>query len=159
MYRKILLISIISLQISGCSASDTTKRALNTIEDNTSVTWNKARDLTGLGRKKPQQKITSQARYCYKSYEDITCYGQPIPGNENRLVAYQGNTGQTGYILPGSGRETGSVILPPLKSVNVGTPPKIADSDTVTKNKKQLKEIIFDPAELQPRELVPRKSQ
>lgn len=148
------------LKLAACSgeAADNTDHALNKIESNTSITWNKARDLVGFPKKpKPLPPVEkTQTRYCYKSYVDITCYAQPVHGEEDRLVAYQGNTGQTGYILPSHIHRDDTAILPPLKSVNVVTLPKIA---TDTPGKKQLKEIIFDPAELQPKELVPQKPQ
>ena len=73
-------------------------------------------------------------------------------------------------------------VIKPLQKVNVATPPAIAETPkeaavapkTETKAKdmptqeesavkkkadKQLKEIIFDPSELQPRDLVPQKTQ
>jgi hypothetical protein len=37
---------------------------------------------------KPPQAIA--ASYCYRTYQDILCYRQPMPGWEFRLVGYQG---------------------------------------------------------------------
>jgi len=41
------------------------------------------------GGPKPPQAIAN--RYCYHSLQDILCYRAPMPGAENRLVAYQGS--------------------------------------------------------------------
>lgn len=39
---------------------------------------------------KPVKKPVAE-RYCYRLMQDITCYAQPVPGAETRLVAYQGS--------------------------------------------------------------------
>ena len=38
---------------------------------------------------KPQPQPVA-ATYCYSAYQDILCYRAPMPGWEDRLVAYQG---------------------------------------------------------------------
>ncbi|MDE3060357.1 MAG: hypothetical protein KGJ06_05045 [Pseudomonadota bacterium] len=39
---------------------------------------------------KPKPPLPVRASYCYRAYQDILCYRQPMPGWEFRLVAYQG---------------------------------------------------------------------
>ena len=154
--NSLFAVSMVFALAACASMSNTPEHALNSVEDNASGDWEKARSAMGVQRKK--EPVKSQPRYCYRSYQDITCYAEPIPGENDRLIAYQGSRGQTGYVLAEPhNQSTAPVSLPPLKAVNVAPLPKtaaVADSD-----KKQLKEILFDPAELQPKDLVPQKTE
>jgi hypothetical protein len=157
-WKNSLLAACLSMALAACaSVRDTPEHALNTVEDNASGIWGKARSAMGVERKK--KAVKSQPAYCYRSYQDVTCYAEPMPGEEDRLVAYQGSRGQTGYVLaePARNQSTAPVSLPPLKAITVAPPPKIAAAPDPAK--KPLKEIIFDPAELQPKDLVPQKPQ
>lgn len=154
---KILPVSTLLLALCACqdTITDTSYKAANTVEDNASLTWNKARDILDLRRNPPPMPPTprSQSRYCYNFFEDIVCYAQPIPGEENRLIAYQGNTGQTGYVLPAAKYKDAKDSSAPATEKPADTtplPPPISNSS-------KLKEIFFDPAELEPKELVPPK--
>jgi hypothetical protein len=160
MTYKTLAISLFCLALTACqdTITDTSYKAANTVEDNASLTWNKARNVLDLKRNPPPIPPTpkTQPRYCYNFWEDIVCYAQPIEGEESRLVSWQGSAGQTGYVLPTEKPKKEETDddkkLTPLKPVDVGAPPPITES-------KKLKEIFFDPAELDPKELVPQKTE
>ena len=151
---------IICLMLSACAQMQgTPTRTANVIEDNTSATWNEARELLGVKKKVAVKPEKTEQRYCYKSYEDITCYEVPLAGEDSRLVAYQGSSGQTGYLIHTNiaSSANNNAPLKPLDQVNVATPPKVLAAKDPNKDKK-LKEIIFDPAELQPKDLVTKKT-
>ncbi len=165
MKNNALPLICISLMLFACDqVKDSPGRALNAVEDNTSATWNKMREYAGVPRKNEKPVEHAQARWCYRSYQDIICYGEPIPGQEGRLVAYQGSHGQTGYVIApphhaSSNHSTAPVSLPPLKAASAGASSGKSDAETPKKEEKKLKEIIFDPAELEPKELVPPKTE
>lgn len=150
----VLLTALLSLSACGTSMNEAPTRAADDVTDSVSTTWDKAREYTATEHKKPPKpEVNTQARYCYKSFEDVTCYNHPIPGQEERLLAFQGSHGQTGYVIEPDNRSTAPISLPPLKSVTVNPPTPIKGDDSGPK------EIIFDPAELLPKELVPQKSE
>ena len=153
--RKITLL-VGCLLLGACTkAQDSTSQALDTAGTETSASYDKMRNYLDVGHKpKPVPVKGAQPRYCYHTYEDIICYSKPLPGEEYRLVGFQNSAGKTGYTLPQETAPEDADPLPPLKSLDVGPPPAIK-ADTAP----QLKEIIFDPAELQPKELVPDKMQ
>lgn len=156
--NKPFLMLLLCVAVTACAgAQDSSVRVLDNVEDNASADWSKLRGYAGVDKKPPPpRKETAQPRYCYHLYQDIVCYGKPVPGQENRLVAYQDSSAHTGYVM----EETASpkAVLKPLPSVTVPTPPKIA-AVPAPKPEKVLKEIIFDPSELQPKDLVPQKTQ
>ncbi|MEI7669036.1 MAG: hypothetical protein WCJ33_03035 [Pseudomonadota bacterium] len=196
MKNKIIIFCLLITLLNSCSGMHNgTIRSLNGVEENTKITWEKTREYLGVSDKKPKKPEKTQERYCYHTYQDIVCYKEQIAGAESRLLAYQGTEGETGYVFSEKENSKQDVIskdnkkevsaekkpvkaLKPLKSVNVSTPPKIADdkekqsppnkivikkaelttnSETKKKDEKKLKEIVFDPSELQPKELVPKK--
>ncbi|MEI6730094.1 MAG: hypothetical protein WCL30_02450 [Pseudomonadota bacterium] len=156
-YRTISVLALILL--SACAdMRNNSVHTLDIVEDKTADSWTKIRGYMGLSKKKSQVK--SDPRYCYRTYNDIMCYDTPLQGEESRLVAYQGEGGKTGYIITGN-EQYYSQNLAPLQSVNVGAAPKILGSSSPNTVKKKdnskLKELIFDPAELQPKGLVSAK--
>jgi hypothetical protein len=206
--KNIFFLIFLPLLLAACdSVKDTPGRVLDNVEANTSATWNKAREYLGVGHKLNTPKDNTQPRYCYRAFEDITCYSQPIATDANRLVAYQTKSGQTGYVIhkpapakaeaaPADKKKTADKKKPAptakkpaakktkkdtkkdskegATGINTADQKDAKDSadaakadtqkDTVDapaqkKEEKQLKEIIFDPAELQPKELVPAKPQ
>jgi hypothetical protein len=154
--RHLFILALTCFMLTGCTkAQDTASQGLDTVGTEAGASYNKMRDLLDVGTKpKPVVAKKVQQRYCYKTYEDIICYSKLLPGEEYRLVGFQTEGGKTGYVMdpavPGGDAEGN---LPPLKTVTVTTPPTIKGDDS------NLKEIIFDPAELEPRELVPEKPQ
>lgn len=152
---SLVLTATLGMTACGTSMNEVPTRAADEVTGGVSTTWHKLREYTATDGKKPATPLpTSQARYCYKSLQDIICYHKPIPGQEDRLVAWQGLHGETGYIIePGDDRSSAPVSLPPLKSETVAPAP------TVKGGTSGPKEIIFDPAELMPKELVPQKSE
>ncbi len=162
MRYKNILICILLVGLAACSKQSASD-ALDTVGDDTSSGWNKMRDAVGLGhtsKTKPEDRV--QPRYCYKTMQDVLCYPTPIAGQEYRLTGYQQANGRTGYVLPAS------PALPPTSTLSgstgtpqksTRTPPSVTDSGGPGGNKTQLKEVIFDPAELEPKELVPDKEQ
>ncbi len=153
-----LSLALLLLAATACTkAQDTTTQALDTVGNETSASYNKIRDDLDLGSKpKPKPQPKAQPRYCYHTYEDVICYSKPLPGEEYRLTGFQTSTGKSGYtmdpeVIPGDDLDAEP---PPLKSVTVPPPPAVKGTGDT-----QLKEVIFDPAELQPRELVPDKPQ
>ena len=109
--RKFLIITV--LLLSGCShlrsdssavsdqaKSDAGQVATNAsggivavatqLRDNIKVTGEQFRSwlITPPPGKAPDHAIATS--YCYHSLTDVLCYRQPIPGWENRLIAYQG---------------------------------------------------------------------
>lgn len=65
-------------------------RVLNNVRDQTKKTAMKMREwwLTPL----PEPVYPAlKPSYCYKVFQDITCYRQPVPGKEHQLVGYQGD--------------------------------------------------------------------
>lgn len=156
MQRKFLLLCVPLLALSACgpTITDTSNRAANTVEDNVSATWDEARGLLDISRKKPAQPDPkSQPRYCYKFLQDVVCYARPVAGEEDRLVGWQDSRGHAGYVLPPSYKPD-NPELPPLQKVTINSTPPIAAA-----KQQPYKEIIFDPAELQPKELVPEKAE
>ncbi len=149
---------IICLIFTGCTKmQDSASQDLDAAGTETSASYNKIRDYLDVGHKaKPKEQVKAVPRYCYHTYEDIICYSKPLPGEEYRLVGFQTSAGKTGYVMtPPPPTDTSNADdLPPLKSVTVGPPPQVK-----TAEKPHLKEIIFDPAELEPKELVPDKMQ
>lgn len=152
-----LLATAFILNGCGTSMNEAPTRAADEVGSSVNTTWNKFREITATDHKKAKPQEYTQARYCYKSFEDITCYRKPIPGQESRLTAWQGLHGETGYVVEppeqDDNRSKAPISLPPLKSVEVAPPTPIKGSE------KSLKEIIFDPAELMPKELVPQKTE
>jgi hypothetical protein len=150
---------IACLALTACAgAKDSTSQDLDAVGNETSASYNKVRDDMGLGHKE-KVVVTKevQPRYCYKTYQDIICYSKPLPGEEYRLTGFQTASGKTGYVLPEKPVPGGNDDeLPPLKTVSVGAPPAVKGEG---KDDSQLKEIIFDPSELEPKELVPDKQQ
>jgi len=158
MPRRNLFFALACLPLAACAdVKDTASQGLDTVGTETSASVNKMRNYLGIGHApKPVAVKDAQSRYCYKTYQDIICYSRPLPGEEYRLVGFQTAAGKTGYVLsPAMMPEGEGDALPPLKSVTVIPPPPIKGDD----GGKQLKEIIFDPSELQPKELVPDKPQ
>jgi predicted DNA-binding antitoxin AbrB/MazE fold protein len=195
-YKTIILFCFL---LTACAdAQKNLVRGLNIAEDNIAVTWNKAREYAGVAKAKPKtnDNLSSQPRYCYKIYQDSVCYARPIEGREDQMIAYQDSNSNTGYVatnaeetLENNYSSSSSTkittkepfklqqkgVLKPLKSVDVTTPPKIAEVKTSevsteksTKKQdfyskknddKKLKEIRFDASELNPKELVPKKAQ
>ncbi|HEU5048313.1 MAG TPA: hypothetical protein VFT64_10790 [Rickettsiales bacterium] len=155
-----ILLFLLLAACSGQAANDV-DHGLDAVEDNTAATWNKARSIAGFPERQPKPKTSNaQARYCYRALEDIICYGKPIPGQEDRLIAYQGSHGQTGYILPEHHTDENGIELPVLESSKVAVPPAVAGTEAApAANRPKLKEIFYNPDELQPRELVPQKSE
>ena len=146
--------------MAACSHDDQTG-ALDTVGTETSASWHELRKITGM-EKDPPKPVLSQPRYCYKTMQDVICYPAPIPGQEYRLTGYQTANGKTGYVLPAHRHDPDeNPVAPPSMSklpvTNVPNPPKVAG--VATPDKPQLKEVIFDPAELQPKTLVPDKEQ
>lgn len=88
------------LLISGCmKVQDTSTRALDKVETETSSSWYKIREFLDLPAKPPAKpKSRVQPRYCYKAMQNVICYPAPVAGQEERLVAYQNSAG-TGYTL------------------------------------------------------------
>jgi len=155
--KRITIAALILL--SACAdMRNNSVHTLDIVEDKTADSWTKIRGYMGLSKKKPLVK--SDPRYCYRTYNDIMCYDTPLQGEESRLVAYQGEGGKTGYVITGN-EQYYSHNLAPLQSVNVGAAPKIlgsaSPSKVKTKDNRKLKELIFDPSELQPKGLVNTK--
>lgn len=159
---------LVSLLLAACSgqASNDVDHGLDAVEDNAAATWTKARNISGFPQRQPKPKPpVTQARYCYKALEDILCYGEPLPGAADRLVAYQGSAGQTGYVLverkhhKNKEDSSGEIqLIPEVPNTSAPLAPA-AEPQPATGNPKKLKEIFFDPEELQPKELVPQKSE
>ena len=65
-------------------------RIANNTRDSIKRTSMKLREwwLTPLPEQVPRQVKTA---YCYKVWQDITCYREPLPGKTHMLVAYQGD--------------------------------------------------------------------
>jgi predicted DNA-binding antitoxin AbrB/MazE fold protein len=188
---KIQFVILFCFILTSCSdARKNSVRTLNIAEDNISVTWNKAREYIGVAKPKlkTNEDLSTQPRYCYKIYQDSICYARPIEGREHQLIAYQDSNANTGYVVSNEEEVTKEMVissssaikepfkqqqkgvLKPLKSVEVTTPPKIAESSTEKTTKKQdfyskqkdekkLKEIRFDASELNPKQLVPKKAE
>jgi hypothetical protein len=174
----------VSLVLLGCSHDDTNS-TLDTMGNETSASWHELRKITGFESDNKTKVVHAQPRYCYKTMQDVICYPTPIPGQEERLTGYQTEKGTTGYILPAHRHEADMepgvpVTVSKLPVTNVPNLPKIAGgpataastttSTTTTTTtttapvagplpKPRLKEVIFDPAELQPKTLVPDKEQ
>lgn len=197
------------LLLVGCSkAHDNSTKALDTVEQETSSTWQKLREALDLSSKSTSQptRHMPQQRYCYRAYNDILCYGHPVAGQEERLVAYQ-EAARTGYTIEpppapkakpekkDTQKKKDTVVedKPPIKQANADAADKkqaevkpseakqeaqkndaakpdsakpvtdpVASGDATKKpsgkaEEKHLKEIIFDPKELEPKKLVPDK--
>jgi hypothetical protein len=156
---KIYLLSVCIL-LNACS-KDTSSQTLDTIGNETSASYNKMRDMAGVSHVKPENKNKpAQNRFCYNTFNDIICYPKPIAGADYRLKGFQDSSGATGYVLP----DNYNTPLIPLKSVDVGDAPKVLGTSSLvpaakpaSSQDKKLKEIIFDPKELEPKDLVPAK--
>jgi hypothetical protein len=150
-------IIVLCLLCAACTKvqSDATNFA-DTVGNETKASYDKARDLLDINRPKPPVKRGDiQPRYCYRTMNDVVCYAAPQPGQEYRLLAYQDRQGHTGYTLSYEDEHIGTPYLSPLKSVQVGPPPPVLGIAEAPK----LKEITFDPSELEPKELVPERPQ
>ena len=89
--------------------------------DNLRKTSEKLREwlITPRPPKKPNNAIA--ASYCYHAQSDITCYRQPMPGWEGRLVAYQGTNAvapDAAQMQPLPKREVIASVLPENKVAN-----------------------------------------
>jgi hypothetical protein len=78
-------------QLAQDNAERHSMRVLNNVRDQTKKTAMKMREwwLTPLPVEYPKPVPPS---YCYKVWQDIVCYRDPMPGRTHELVAYQGNT-------------------------------------------------------------------
>jgi hypothetical protein len=149
--RRFLILTF--LLLSGCNAADTA----NTARDEAKSSWNTLGEIAGTHPKPPEKRQDAQERYCYRAYHDIICYGAPLKGEEYRLVGFQEKNGQTGYVLP-SALLDGGANLPPLQSVTIGLPPRVA-SQASGQGGRHLEEIKVDPMELEPKLLIPVKAE
>lgn len=88
------------LLLTSCTkVQDTSTRALDKVETETSSSWYKIREYLDLSsRPTPKEKSHVQPRYCYGALQNVICYPSPIAGQESRLLAYQNSAG-TGYTL------------------------------------------------------------
>ena len=148
------------ITLAACQQTqDTATNAYGTVGDQTGKSYDKIGEIIGLKKPPPPKTQPAETRYCYKTYNDIICYNRPLPGEEYRLVGYQQANGKTGYVMePNHVTDVISTgTVKPLPSVTVGPPPPV--KGTTDSGDKQLKEVIFDPAELEPKELVPDKPQ
>jgi len=156
-----IFIAVACLLLATCTKiQNTATQELDTAGDEASASYNKVRNILDVPRKPPKPPADrAQPRYCYKTYEDVICYARPIPGEEERLVGYQTSSGKTGYTMsPPRVKQDKSTDDTTLgKSVAISPLP--VPKDDKAKDDKQLKEIIFDPSELEPKELVPDKMQ
>jgi hypothetical protein len=76
--------------------------------------------------------------YCYRSFHDVLCYRSPMPGAENRLVAYQGTGAEAPpqavtQLLPTHPYDSSQ--LPQNRVANarpvfIGLPPTVKDDKT-----------------------------
>lgn len=192
------------LLASACTkVQGTSKDALDKVETETATSWQKIREFLDLSSKPPvKEKSRVQPRYCYQAYHDVICYSKPLPGQENRLLAYQ-NTSGTGYTIapPGAAKPKSLVKSSPKGSeaaamphAEGAKPAEIIDSFGTVPPKavkpadvygpmpeapaaaapkplpatvpgkevaapRKLKEITFDPSELEPKNLVPERIQ
>lgn len=165
--RKILTPFFYSLALAsmlcGCSgAQSSAANAADTADTEAHASTAKVKEMLGIAKKPPEKRLAAEVRYCYRTYGDIICYRKPIPGEEYRLVGYQESSGATGTVIqPTLLMDGGETPLPPLTSVAVPAPPQVAGSTGAGKSASphKLKEIVFDPAELEPKTLVPEKSE
>lgn len=187
--RQVAIILALCSALTGCmKAQHSTSKALDDVEEGTSTTWGKVREALDLSSPAKAKARHPQPRYCYKTYEDILCYSKPQPDQESRLVAYQaGNV--VGYTMeppPEPRSVIAKKVLLPQKmpkatSAPVQTAAPAASSDapvpaptatpaplaatqppagqSTKTDQKKLKEIIFDPSELEPKKLVPDKAE
>lgn len=190
--RTLALTLSFCLLLCGCmKAQDTSTTALDGMEKETSSTWHKLRETLDLGSKPVKHSQPAQARYCYRTFEDVVCYSKPLVGQESRLLAYQ-DKGAVGYVIepppaPLKLRKPAAptpVVEKPKEADTIAKTPddkaaadkafdKPADKPSIAKpaekpaektaekkdDMKHLKEIIFDPSELEPKKLVPDKMQ
>lgn len=164
MKKRIYSIFLMCILAACSQVQDSTTHALDTVGNETGSTWNKMRDMLDLGHPPAPKPTKAQPRYCYKTYNDIICYSEPLAASQDyRLVAYQDSSGHTGYVASHEILPSGQPpkTLPKLEMVTVPVPPKIkgTTSPSPAAQRKDLKEIIFDPAELEPKPLVPEKPQ
>jgi len=88
--KRIISTLGIILPLASCApAEDTGQSMLEAWRDNLRATSNTIEKwVTTHPGHEPPQAIASS--YCYHSLQDVLCYRQPMPGWENRLIAYQG---------------------------------------------------------------------
>ncbi len=181
-FNKNMRISVLTVSfcfmLSACTkVQDSTNTALNDVEKETASTWTKARNILDLNKPVVAKKAPSvPPRYCYRSMQDVICYNKPLVGQEERLLAYQ-DKNSVGYVIdppkePVAKKEVEKPVGESKKAVPdvtaekapapAATPaatekPKDSSNNGLPKKDdiKNLKEIIFDPAELEPKKLVP----
>ncbi len=76
-------------EIVGGNVERAGSRIADNVRDQVKKTNRKVRDWWLTPLKEPQPKVVSNS-YCYRVMQDILCYREPMPGWEQRLVAYQG---------------------------------------------------------------------
>jgi hypothetical protein len=213
MNTKAALLSLFLL-LPGCTkVQNSSKQALDDVEVNTTSTWQKIREALDLSSRPPvKEKRHVQPRYCYKAFNDVICHSQPVPGAEERLVAYQNNSG-TGYTIGpaaanmakksvGKTHKASKAVHPvgtiakneskpftaeqlpkpvmntpvygpvppsttaaepaaPVAPAPVAVAPTVSpkEAQKPVADTKKLKEITFDPSELEPKKLVPDRVQ
>jgi|GEM_PF-1901742 len=90
----------------------------DSVRDNAKRTGEKLRSwwITPPPAKPGPRAIASS--YCYKTLQDVLCYGQPMPGWEHRLIAYQGTT-----------------AAPPAQALMQPLPKRIVNPDVLPENR------------------------
>lgn len=184
------------LLLGACTkVQDSSTRALDTVEKETSSSWYRIRDYLDLGSRPPvKPKSRVQPRYCYGTLQDVICYPSPVAGQEGRLLAYQNSAG-TGYTLAPhaehaaprkktpkvakAAKKASAAVAAPVASgpAPVATMPEMQHGPTpapspvpapvtgamtgaaTPEEPRKLKEITFDPSELEPKKLVPDRLQ
>ena len=133
--KKYGILALIAL--TGCSTppAEAAKTLATNVKNDIYETSYKIHDWAMTPPKEalpPQDVATS---YCYRALQDIMCYRQPMPGWENRLVAYQGTN-----------------AVPPSPSQMVLLPKRKEDTSILPANRVASSKPVFETLPTLPKE-------
>lgn len=146
------------LALAGCDHYDDDKAAVTkeiTDDADQVATNEETKDLNAASKVRDQVKVTADklrtwliapppakgaphaiaSSYCYRSLQDVLCYRQPIPGWEQRLVAYQGTN-----------------AAPPPPAMMATLPKRVIDESVLPENKVANSKPVFTTVPPPPKE-------
>lgn len=148
---------IAALSVSACVPAEyTADKMANDLKDNVYHTSDRIQQWAMTPPVDERAPKAIPASYCYTVLQDVVCYRQPMPGWENRLVAYQGTAAQPpqpAIMQPMPIKQTDLSSLPANRAVNakpvfVSIPADIKETDKDKESQEVITthEQVIDPA-------------
>jgi len=141
------------IALTACTAPQTALNEANDMKANIYQTSGEVKDWF-LTPPPKNERVPVASTYCYKVFQDILCYRQPMPGYEDRLIAYQGTNAEpppAAMMQPLSTQESDMSKQPANRVANaqpvfVQIPADVKDTTQDVQDKSQLPAPAADTA-------------